>query len=192
MRKMVLEPTSLAQWHALIEEARASSSVALSEDLQSYLIFLLMRFSKNPEVATSVLALDFLQNIKKLKTENQQALRDVGDKCLLSAGLFPGRAKRRVQLSYYVELGQQAYSSVSVYHKNQLSELFSNLCYHFVGLMDVLHAVRELDTSTHLLDLLEAEDLWNTTQSEHALKVLRQSTTGFFIPRDPTNPLQKH
>lgn len=193
MENLLLEPTSMAQWHALVKEARKTSSVSLSEDLESYLIFLLMRFTNHPEMANSILALDFLQNIKKLKTENQEIIRDVGDKCLLYSGLFPGRAKRqRVQVSYYVNLGRRAYFALSSTHKNALSPLFANLSDHFVGLMDVLHSMRSLDTGAYLIDLLEAEDLWHATQSEHALKMLKNATKGFMVPRDPTTIPQKH
>lgn len=190
---LLLEPTSMAQWHALVKEAREFSSISLSEDLESYLIFLLMRFTNHPEMANSILALDFLQNIKKLKTENQEIIREVGDKCLLYSGLFPGRAKRqRVQISYYVDLGRRAYLALSSTHKNALSQLFANLSDHFVGLMDILHSMRSLDTQSYLIDLLEAEELWHATKSEHALKVLKNATQGFLVPRDPDAILPKH
>lgn len=193
MENLVLEPTSLAQWHALVKEARSASAVSLSEELETYLIFLLMRFTNHPEMAGSILALDFLQNIQNIKTENQHMMREVGDKCLLYSGLFPGRAKRqRVQISYYVDLGKRAYFSLSASRKNALSQLFANLSDQFVGLMDVLHSMRHLDSNAYALDLLEAEDLWHATQSEHALKVLKNATRGFLVPRDPTTILPKH
>jgi len=195
MEKFILQPTSMAQWHALIEEARLSTSIRLTEDLESYLIFLLMRFTKEPCINQNILAIDFLENSHGTKKENRQILRDVGDKCLLFSGLFPGQAsRRRVQVSYYVKLGQSAYSSLSLVHQNELSVLFGNLCQHFVELMDILRTVRDLDSHAHSnhSDLLEAEQLWNDTQSQHAFKLLRKTTQGFFIPRTPENPQQKH
>jgi hypothetical protein len=193
MQNLVLESTPMAQWHSLVKEARQISSVSLSEELESYLVFLLMRFINHPEMANSVLALDFLQNIKKLKTENQHIMREVADKCLLYSGLFPGRAKRqRVQISYYVDLGRHSYFALSASHKNAFSPLFASLSDHFVGLMDILHAMRSLDAQTYLIDLLEAENLWHATKSAHALKVLKNATKGFLIPRDPTAILTKH
>lgn len=192
MENLVLEPTSLAQWHALVKEARRASAVSLSEELEHYLIFLLMRFTNHPEIANSIVALDFLQNLPNIKTENQHKIREVGDKCLLYSGLFPGRAKRqRVQIRYYVDLGKRAYFALSASHKNALSQLFANLSDHFVGLMDVLHSMRHLDTHAYALDLLEAEDLWHATQSEYALKVLKNATKGFIVPRDPATILPK-
>jgi len=192
MQTLVLNPSSLSQWRALIVDAGQASSIKLSEDLESYLVFLLMRFIKNPEIVDTIMALDYLQNIQRTSRENQQTLRDVGDKCLLFAGLFPKSAGRRqLRISYYVKLGQMAYASLSGVHQNQLSELFKKLGSNFVGLMDVLQAVRALDPNASVLDLLEAEELWAETKSTYALKILRQSTKGFLIP-SAKDLLQKH
>ncbi len=192
-KHLTLEPTSLAQWYALVEEARISSAIPLSDDLESYLVFLLMRFIKDPNMAKSILALDYLQNIKSSKRENNEALQIVGDKCLLYTGLFPGSiTKRRVKISYYVELGQSSYHSLSSHHKNQLAPLFSNLCHHFVELMDVLHSLRELDKEAYILNPLDAAELWHKTHSKHALEILRKTTQGFILPGHLIDPNQKH
>lgn len=193
MKTLVLEPTATAQWYSLVEEALRASSVYLSEELQSYLIFLLMRFTNRPEMINSVLALDFLQNIKTLTTENQNIIREVGDKCLLYSGFFPGSVKRKhVKISYYVTLGKQSYLTLSSACNQALSNLFANLSDHFVGLMDVLHSMRSLDKNAYLIDLLEAEDLWHTNKSKYALNVIKSATDGFLVPPDPNAVLTKH
>ncbi len=144
-------------------------------------------------MANSLFALDFLQNIKKLNTENQKIMQDIGDKCLLYSGLFPGRAKRqRVQISYYVDLGKCSYFALSAFHQNSLSSLFASLSDHFVALMDILHSIRSLDTHSSLINLLEAEELWHTTKSKHAQKILKKATDGFLVPRDSSAILPKH
>lgn len=194
METLILHPTATAQWQAIVNEAERLSAIQLTEDLESYLVFLLMRFSEHPEIAHSILATEFLEGIKKLKYAKHASLqdvRDVGDKCLLFAGLFPGNARRRrVRISYYVNLGQSAYDSLSNYHITSLSKLFSSLSSHFVGIMDVLHTMRELTNDESMLDLLQAEELWNDTKSRHALHTLRRKTDGFlmsqFLPQDPS------
>lgn len=193
MEPLILHPTPQAQWYELVEEARRESSITLSDDLESYLVFLLMRFANNPTVLERVLALDFLESFKTVSRERNQHLRDIGDTCLLFAGFFPGKARRRrVRISYYVKLGMNAYSSLSVVHQNQLSQLFGNLCQHFVGLMDVLQTMRDLDPSVKSLDLIEAEELWSDTHSAHALKTLRQATIAPALLIYPKNPEQRH
>lgn len=194
MEKLVLHPTPESQWYALVEEACRSSAIPLSEDLESYLVFLLMRFTKNPEIAYNIFALDYLEGIKNLNPGGRQTLRDVGDKCLLFSGFFPQRARhRRVNISYYVKLGQSAYSSLSN-HTNQLSELFSKLHDHFVPLMDILHAIRALDKNYKILDLLDAYELWSDTKSAQAFKILQGATqhTSPNISPTPFNSAQKH
>lgn len=177
---LILHTTALAQWHALVETARQASAIVLSEELESYLVFLLMRFEKKPEMVNSILAVDFLQNIKKPRQQHLQNLREVGDKCLLFSGFFPEIAKkRRLKINYYVELGQSAYSSLSYYPHHQLSKLFGKLCQHFVSLMDILQTMKALDPNADTPDLLTAEELWRTTRSAYALKILRQATQGF-------------
>ncbi len=193
MRNLILQTSPMAQWHALVEEACTSSSIALTEELASYLVFLLMRFTNNPECLSSIVAIDYLNHLKKNRSENLQLLRETGDKCLLFAGLFPHIAKkRRLQVSYYVELGQSAYASLSESYKNQLSILYGNLYHHFVLLMDVLHSIRELDPNTEFLELLAAEELWQKTHSTSALRILRKATKGFLMMGSPTSLHQKH
>jgi len=184
MNKIEVHPSEMSAWYALVEKARQSSTIQLNDELQSYLVFLLMRFMKEPAILSDALALEYLANIHKNYSQNLKSLREVGDKCLLLTGLFPERAKqRRVEISYYVKLGQSAYSTISEYDKTQLSRLYGTIGQKFVGLMDVLHAMRTLEGNHLGLDLLQAEDLFSTHQSPQALKILQQNTQGFFIPR---------
>lgn len=172
MSTLILHPTTTAQWYALVNEAEQSCAISLPVDLESYLVFLLQRFTDNPEIASSVLGLDFLNSYQE--TRHHQQLKDVGDKCLLLAGLFPGRAvKRRVKLSYFVKLGQTAYSTLSSYVIHQ-EELFSQLCYEFPKLLDVLLAMRESPLGS--IGLLQSLELWHETGSQVARDRLRQVT----------------
>lgn len=173
MSSLILHPTTTAQWYAIVNEAQASCAITLQADLESYLVFLLQRFTDKPDIAASVLGLDFLASCQQDANHHQQ-LKDVGDKCLLVAGLFPGRAiKRRVKLSYFVKLGQTAYSTLSNYVVHQ-EELFNQLCYEFPKLLDVLLAMRE--SSLASVDLLQSLELWHDTGSQMAWKRLRQAT----------------
>ncbi len=140
METLVLHSSATAQWQALVSEAQAITHTKLGEDMESYLVFLLMRFANHPEIAHSLLAIDFLKSLQSLGRERAENLRDLGDKCLLFAGLFPGRARRRrVRISYFIELGQNAYSSLALDTKAlALSSLLSELGQLLLGLIDVL------------------------------------------------------
>jgi len=175
MGKLILQPTSTAHWYSLVCEAESAQCICLKEEIESYLVFLLMRFMVEPEIASSVMGLDFLESLNATGREGELALRDVGDKCLLYAGFFPGRAeKRRVKLSYYVDIGQSAYASLALRGDDDFAHLFNGLCSHFVTLMDTLHTMRELHSEQISLTPAQAKALWEDTGSRRALEILRR------------------
>lgn len=144
MKQLILHPTAVSQWHALVNEAQASTRLVLNENVESYLVFLLMRFTQTTQLLDSVVALDFLnslQNPRRIKTD---LLRDVGDKSLLFSGLFPGIAeKKRVSLHYFTDLGQAAYLSVGeMYEEPQVAGLYYELSQKFLVLQQILNAMR--------------------------------------------------
>lgn len=194
MSKMVLHPTATAQWQALITEAgRSLGKDRLPEELESYLVFLLMRFTGSTHIGGSILATEFLKSVEMYRREREGSLRDVGDKCLLFAGFFPEIAhKRHVRLSYYVDLGRSAYATLSGLQHRALADLFANLSDHFVPLMDLLHTMRSLDNPKDTLDLIAAEELWRDTHSQHALNVLRKHVAHMPSALFPLHSNQKH
>lgn len=161
MKQLIVHPTATSQWYALINDAQVRRRLQLDEELESYLVFLLMRFTEQPEIADSILALDFLQSQHEVGQAQQELLRDVGDKCLLFSGLFPGLAKRRrVDSDYFVTLGQSAYATLSQMEVKKTAVLFSGLCQEFICLKDILQAIRDLprvdianDSNEHVLTI---------------------------------------
>lgn len=159
-KPIVLYPTSVAHWHALLGEAQHTCSRFLDEDLESYLVFLLMRYSEAPEVANKVFAHDYLQaHLQQGEGCRRELLREVGDQCLIYAGLFPERAERKcVSPEYFVDMGQGAYHSLSELELSAVSKLFFTLAEQFPMLTEVLLATRNVsqtnihvDTSTNKL-----------------------------------------
>ena len=139
------EPTQSAEWHALVEEAMQRSGLVIDDDLKSYLILTLDHFTTKNKIASTVLAIDFLKAVELTGRESGYQIREVGDECLLLSGLFPERAlQKNVSLNYFIGLGQHAYHLLGhqVLPNQWDPELFLELSQHFVGLMDVLHAMR--------------------------------------------------
>lgn len=175
MDPLILQPTSTAQWHSLVNEAICTSGVHLSEELESYLVFMLMRYTENPHISNGMLAIDYLQSQQSTGKVRRVALQDVGDKCLLFSGLFPGLASsRQVRVSYFVKLGQSAYCILSHLERGGLSPLYYSLSEDFVPLMDVLQAFRSFEENKPLLSPIEALELWSDTQSEGAFRTLQE------------------
>lgn len=178
MTELVVNPHATAQWHALVKEAEKHNGVQFDEEIESYLVFMLMRYTERPELAAKVMALDYLESLLSHGNEKRQRMRDVGDQCLLFSGLFPRRAeRRRVSIAYYVNLGRSAYQSVADVAQNTMATMFSQLANSFVELMDVLQAMRSMhDAANESLDPIQAYELWRDTGSQRARQVLNRSS----------------
>src|SRR4249919_557176 len=85
----------LALWQELVQDGEQQAGVELGESVQSYLVFVLMRYLRDGALGAHVLALDWLAAAQQPRDARANALRDVGDRCLLIAGCFPGLAERR-------------------------------------------------------------------------------------------------
>lgn len=145
MRPLILQPTEMSQWHALLNEAQVATNHLLKETTESYLLHLLIRFTKGAQWIESILAVDFLYSFKQPKQQRIAHLREVGDKSLLFCGLFPGVAhKRRVSLNYYVDIGQSAYLYLSDLEDSSQAYLYYELSEQFQILQQILNAMHEI------------------------------------------------
>jgi len=146
MTKLILHPTDTSQWYALVNEAEVATRLILDENTESYLVFLLMRFSQTTQLMESVVALDFLESMNAAGKRQVELLRDVGDKSLLFCGLFPGIAKKRhVRLDYFTGLGQAAYLTVSELEDRRVGSLYFQLSEKFLIMQNILQAMRTSD-----------------------------------------------
>ena len=177
MRDIKLQPTSTAHWHELVCEAEEKSHRHLGEEVQSYLVFLLQRFLKKPDMAVRILALDYLKGLRTSGHRQIEKLRDVGDICLLHAGFFPQRARTRlVNTNYYIDLGIGAYYQLHHNTLHRQGQLYEHMYESFVPAMDVLQTIRTFENEQPLYDALTAYELWEHTGSTQATKHLQQIT----------------
>lgn len=161
MKTLILHPTELCQWYALVNEAQASTSLILNENTESYLVFLLMRFSKAKQLVESIVALDFLEAMHRGRHQQIELLKEVGDKSLLCCGLFPGLAERhRVTLDYFIEVGQTAYLMVARREQAQ-SSLYGELSDKFLRLQQVLGAIRHKGLEALTIDCVNLNALFH-------------------------------
>lgn len=162
-------------WRDAVKQAESRCSVSLTDQLESYLISLLMQYADKPGIVKQIFATAFLDALQKQIQERQTALRNVGDQCLLFAGLFPKAAERKqVKIDYFVDLGRSAYAAIS----QTTNDLYSSLAMQFVVMMDVLQCVRH-DAS---LLPLEAYEQWRLVGSERALQYLRAYSEAGIYP----------
>lgn len=170
--------TQTALWQSIVHKAEAECSIVLQEDLEAYLVFLLMRYINQSDLLHECIAPLFLRASQLMRDGRRAVLQEVGDRCLLLSGLFPMLVERRlVKVSYFVRLGQTAYHAVSK-KQNDLYELLSN---QFVPMMDVLQSLRHAELSP-----MYAYELWNETGSQHALNALKKTLNGLPILSQPS------
>ena len=168
-----------AQWQELVKDAESLNGVKLDEELESYLVFLLMRYTQQPQLGAKVMALEYLDGANSVGTLRHEKMRDVGDQCLLYSGLFPRLAeRRRVKLSYYVNLGRSAYHTVSESAQNAMARMFGQLADSFVELMDILQAMRCVSKQSNDMDVLAAYELWQSTNSQRARQIIMGAGQG--------------
>ena len=61
--KILTESTPLALWYGVIQEAQTSCHIRLKEDVESYLVFLLMRYTSQQNLTKEIMASKFLEGI---------------------------------------------------------------------------------------------------------------------------------
>jgi hypothetical protein len=187
MSELEMEKTAFAQWHELVKEAEEFNGVNLDEELESYLVFTLMRYTQQPEMVSKIIAMEYLTGAQAFGSERQERMRDVGDQCLLFSGLFPNLARRRnVKISYYVNMGKSAYHTLSELTQQALASMYNNLSHSFVLLMDTLMAIRNMHDAQTQLEPLAAYELWQDTRSKQAGHALAESRG---LPGDRTSLL---
>jgi len=183
MSELMLSATSVEQWQELVAEARNSAEHHLGEELESYLVFLLMRFTRRPEMMARILALDYLRGLRERGRLRADRLREVGDHCLLYSGLFPAQARRRmVRLSYFVDLGRSAYDTLGDAERAATGRMFRRIARAFVELMETLQSMRVLASQEAAIDPLNAIELWQDTGSGLARRTLAATTDAFPAP----------
>jgi hypothetical protein len=129
-------------WQGLVREAGARAGCTLDEACESYLVMVLLRHQREPRFFERAQALDWLQAQQLPARQRADALRDVGDRCLLVAGLYPGLAeRRRVTVDYFADLGRSAYLGVAEASRAAYATLYAHLAEAYRDLVRILDAM---------------------------------------------------
>jgi hypothetical protein len=142
---LYLQPTELAHWHALVNEAQLKARHELGETLESYVVYLLMRFTQQPDISKTILAEDYLTAINSPRT-NDGKLQSVGDKCLILSGLFPDRNRQKgLPAEYIPKLGKSAFFALHQQESNNPNPdtVFGQLAHQFETVTRVIDYLRQ-------------------------------------------------
>ena len=130
-------------WQALVHEAGERAGFALDESRESYLVFVLLRHQGDGHLLARTQALDWLHAQAQSGSVREESLREVGDRCLLIAGLFPSLAeRRRVNVRYFMDIGRSAYLGIADTGRSAYAAMFRQLATSYEELVCTLRAVR--------------------------------------------------
>lgn len=130
-------------WQALVHEAGERAGCTLDESRESYLVFVLLRHQGDGHLLARTQALEFLRAHELAGSAREESLRDVGDRCLLIAGLYPALAeRRRVNVRYFIDLGRSAYMGIADAGRSAYAALFARMAESYGELVCTLRAVR--------------------------------------------------
>ena len=174
MGVIITDKTATAMWQTLVHNASEVCHQDLDEELESYLVFLLMRHLGDTNLAAQAIAPSYLQGMQSQGHSGLAQLQQVADQCLLFSGLYPLRSRRRlVKAQYYIDMGRSAYMQVAERVRQVYVELYENLSQRFVEMMDILQAIR-CDKENAALDSLLLIENWHESHSEFARQLLEQ------------------
>lgn len=148
MSENIRNGTPVEIWQALVQDANQRTGIHLDESSESYLVFVLLRYQADNQLLSHAQGMDWLRALEQVGSARTDALRDVGDRCLLVAGLFPGLAeRRRVSVDYFIAIGRSAYQGVAEATRLAYAALYAGLACHYGELVGTLNAVRPLPTA---------------------------------------------
>jgi hypothetical protein len=130
-------------WQALVREAGERAGCGLDESRESYLVFVLLRHQADARLLARTQALAWLHAQAQTGALREEMLRDVGDHCLLIAGLYPRLAeRRRVTVDYFMDVGRSAYLGIAEAGRSAYAALFAQLAASYGELVRILRALR--------------------------------------------------
>lgn len=91
---LLTNTTPVALWQDVIKSAELRCAINLKQELETYLIHLMIRFTDKPELSQQIMAADYLEALQLKDNARAISLQHVGDQCLLFAGLFPQLAEK--------------------------------------------------------------------------------------------------
>jgi len=127
----------------------------------------------------------------KSPEHRNQLLQRIGDVALFVAGFFADSlARRAVDIDYYINMGGNAYGSLSeevrgTFRGNAVAHVYHELAIKFQSLVDVLNEVADGPDGGAGSDLIRTFEVWRRTGSRRAERLLREQGVVPLQPRKP-------
>ncbi|OVE82009.1 hypothetical protein BVY03_01810 [bacterium K02(2017)] len=181
-QKIVLEEF----FHHKLKEALKIQDISISEEVQFYLIHIMIYFSKsenlfqkdeNGQLEYRALALKLHDSIFATSHgEKYSHLKSLADTALYHAGVFyEGLYNQVVDVDYYINMGGSAYQSLanlSTGHRKSLADMFAEMSFNFAKLVELLNLCCEKEEELSDEDILKLLDRYMKTGSQKAKEKL--------------------
>lgn len=143
-----------------VNEAFEKRRVDTIPVVKNYVVGLLSKYILTERLSRDTLAEMYLRANSSEKTTRIELLQQLGDTSLYISGFFGDSLQRKiVDIDYYIEMGEVAYSSLSsTLHTDTSAKVFSEMSQKFVAMVDVLSYISQkssADTNSNLLRLYE-------------------------------------
>lgn len=139
--------TQTGLWVDLLKEAEDRAQIKLTENQESYLVFMLMRFIAKCELLSTTLALQYLESMLERRKVQEVMLADTADTSLIFAGLFPERSKKlNVSSAYFMNISRSCFLGLAdlcenMKHKGEAT-LYREIGTNIEKLTHVLYCTR--------------------------------------------------
>jgi len=116
----------------------------------------------------------------KSPEHRNQILQRIGDVALFVSGFFADSlARRAVDIDYYINMGGNAYGSLSeevrgTFRGNAVAHIYRELAAKFQLLVDILNEIAEGPDGGSDTDLVRTFEVWRRTGSRRAERLLRE------------------
>ncbi len=147
--ELMQEPTTIALFVELVKLGEERTEQQLGVDLESYLVFTLLRFMQSTKLFSTTIGMEFIKaETEYTSSKKEEALSTVGDVSLILAGLYPGRHKSlNVSSDYFSKIGRMAFFGLSEHFERRKylgkAKLYQNVGEGFLPMARVLAATRE-------------------------------------------------
>ncbi len=162
-------PDIWAQW---ICDSSMALSLNLPPSVQRYLISILQDYLDQPDRFDTLVGVDLLQAL--LMTAPRTQLIEIASVCLLTAGLFPGRAHQmNVSVGYFVTLSQRSFNLLSKCADHAEVQNVRHLEQYCMPMVDVLLNMHLQMGAGEGLTVEAAQALWASHRSQFAHQMLK-------------------
>ncbi|MFZ9036119.1 MAG: hypothetical protein ACO2ZM_08380 [Francisellaceae bacterium] len=139
--QLITEKTAISAIYHLVTEGEKNAGIFLDQDLQSFVVYALLRNIKNHQLKEFVFAQELLSAVNDM---NIKRLEIVLDHALIYAGMYPKRAvKAGLSEHYYCDIGISASEHLSICHaklRSSLARVYKQISWHFDELVCILKA----------------------------------------------------